>query len=196
MITEHSYNENSSEIVTNNNFNEAFVNVKFDLRLSDDRRVPALFDDNTFISSQFQVLTSLILCIVGSIAGLLHIGLLIRRYLHTKSFSHQIFIQSLFDSCHLINILFTHMIVIIVHIKSSTNFDLHCPLSTFVFSLASFGSIILLCLGAFNRYKYFFRKRGQYRHRRFRFLAHRVILFTAISWLILNFPKFDLNQYF
>ena len=194
MTTEHSYNQNATEILNNQNLTEGSLNPVFDIYLYNDHRLSLLFDEITLINNQFQVFTSLILCIVGLIAALLHIGLLIQRCFSSKSFSHQIFIQSLFDSCHLINILFTHIIVIIVYIKTSTNLDLHCPLSTFCFSLASFVSISFLCLGAFHRYMYSFKKQTQYQFIRHRLLAHRLILITSITWSILNFPKLNFNE--
>jgi hypothetical protein len=196
MMSEHDYTENLSEISSRNNSNDEYLNIIFDLQLSNNHQISPLCDEITLISNQFQVFTSLILCIAGLIGALFHIGILIRRYFHTKSFSNHIFIQLLFDSCHLINIVFTHIIVIIVYIKTSTNINLHCPLSTFFFSLASFGSISFLCLGAFNRYMYLFKKQAQYRSIRHRLLAHRFILITSMSWLILNFPKFNFNDMF
>jgi hypothetical protein len=196
MISEHSYVENSLQIFTNNNSNDGYLNVILNLQLYKYNRVSSLFGEITLINNQFQIFTSLILCIVGLIGALFHIRILIRRYFHIKSFSHHIFIQSLFDSCHLINILFTHTIVIIVYIKTSTNIDLYCPLSTFFFSLASIGSISFLCLGAFNRYMYLFKKQAQYRCIRHRLLAHRFILIASMSWLILNFPKLNFSENF
>jgi len=196
MISEHNYVENSLEILINNDSNDRYLNVILNLELYKDHRVSSLFDEITLINNQFQVFTSLILCIVGLIGALFHIRILIRRCFYRKSYSHHIFIQSLFDSCHLINILFTHTIVIIVYIKTSTNIDLYCPISTFFFSLASIGSISFLCLGAFNRYMYLFKKQAQYRCMRHRLLAHRFILITSISWLILNFPKLNFSENF
>jgi len=180
-MVEHSSSKNSSDL------NDEHWNVKFDL----DYQIPSLFDVNILISSEFQVFTSLVLCILASIGALFHTGILIRHYFHRKSCSHPIFIQSLFDSCHLINISFTHTIICI---KTSTDIDLHCPLSIFFFSLASFGSTSFLCLGAFNQYMYLFKKQTQYRSNRHRLLAHRFILITSISCLILNFPKFDFSD--
>ena len=188
--------ENSSHIFLNNNSNDEYLNIIFGSQLYNYHRVSSLFGEVTLINNKFQVFTSLILCIMGLFGGILHIGILIRRCFYTKSFSHQICIQLLFDSCHLINILFTHIIVIIVYIKTSTELDLHCPLSTFFFSLASFGSLSLLCLGAINRYIYLFKKQFQYRYIRHRLLAHRIILITSLSWLIINCPKFDLDKIF
>lgn len=183
---------NSTEILSSKNSNDKHLNTMIDLQQSNFHQISSLFDEITLINNQFQVFTSLILCILGLIGILIYIGIFIRRCFHTKSFSREIFIQSLFDSCHLINILFTHIIVIIVYIKTSTNMNLHCPISTFFFSLASFGSISLLCLEAFNRYMFSWKKQVQYRSIRHRSLAHRFILITSISWFILNFPKLEL----
>jgi hypothetical protein len=179
IMDEHGYNENSSEIITN----DEYRNVKFEFN----HQISSLFDTNTLINIEFQVFTSFILCILSFIGVLFHTGILLRQYFHTKSFSHRIFIQSLFDSCHLMNILFTH---IIVYMKTSTNFNCHCPLSIFFFSLISFGSISFLCLEAFHRYMYLSKTRS-IRHR---LLAHQFILITSISWLIFNFPKFDFSS--
>ena len=160
-------------------------NEKFDIEF------PQPFDGNILIHSQFQVVASLLLCIVGSIGGLFHLGIFIRRYLQSKTFARRIFIQLLCDCCHLMNFLFTHLIVIIVYLRTSTNFDLYCPLSILVFSFVSFVSSSCLCLEGFHRYMCWFRQRSQYRS-----LAHRFILITAISWLILHFPRFDWNEKF
>jgi hypothetical protein len=191
MVSEQTPIENSSHIFPNNNSNTKHFNVISDLPLYNYHRISSAFDEITLINNNFQVITSIILCIVGLFGLLLHTGVLIQRCFHTKSFSHQIFIQLLFDSCHLINILFTHIIVIIVYIKTSTNIDLHCPISTFFFSLGSFGSISFLCLGALHRYIYLLRKQSRYRCVRHRLLAHRIILITSMSWLIINFPKLE-----
>jgi hypothetical protein len=195
-MSEHSHVKNSSHSFVDNNSNVKYSNIIVGSQLYNSDRVSSLFDEITLINNNFQVFTSLILCIVVLIGAILHIGILIRLCFHTKSFSHQIFIQSLFDSCHLINILFTHIIVIIVYIKTSTEIDLHCPLSTFIFSLASFGSISLFCLEACNRYMYLFKKQSQYRCIHHRLLAHRIILITSLSWLIVNCPKFDFKKNF
>lgn len=180
--------ENASEIDYSN---IAFSNMKFDVTF----RHGSFFDGNTLINSRFQVFTSLLLCIVGSIGGLIHLGILIRRYFQIHSFAQRIFIQLLFDCCHLFNIVFTHVIVIVVYIKTSTNFEVHCPLSTLFVSFASFASIGFLCLEAFHRYMFLFRKQIQYRSIRHRSMAHRFILITSISWLILHFPKIDFNEH-
>ena len=165
IMTEVEYYKNSSEI------------IKFDFN----HQFSFLFDANTLINREFQVFTSFILCVLGFIGALFHTGILFRRYFH---FSHHIFIQSLFDSFHLINILFTHIIFIIVYMKTST---IDCPLSTFFFSLISFISISFLCLQSFYRYIYL--SKEQYH----RLLAHRFILITSISWIILNIPKLDFS---
>lgn len=183
------YEDNSTEILTNKNSNHEYININIDLQNSNNHQISSLFDDLTLINNQFQVFTSLILCIISFLGAFIYIGIFIRRCFHTKLFSHEIFIQSLFDSCHLINILLTHIIVIIVYIKTSTNIDLSCPISTFFFSLTSFGSICFLCLGAFNHYMCLWKKQTQYRCIQHRLLAHRFILITLISWIILNFPK-------
>ena len=196
MVSKHSHVENSSQILSNKKLNNGYLNVIFDSQHSNHHRASSLFDEVTLISNSFQVFASLVLCIAGLIGALLHLGILIRRCSHTKSLSHHIFIQSLIDSCHLINMLFPHIVVIIVYIKTSTNMDVCCPLSTFFFSLASFGSIGFLCLGALNRYMYLFKKQSKYRCIRHRLLAHRIILITSITWLIINFPKFDFQKSF
>ncbi|CAF1339779.1 unnamed protein product [Adineta steineri] len=192
MISEQTSTENFS----NNNLNSKPFDDKFDLQLFNYNRYSSSFAEITLINNNFQVITSIILCILGLFTAILYIGILFQRYFQTKSCSRHTIIRFLFDCCHLINILLTHIIIVIVYIAQTTNFHLHCPLSTFLFSLASFGSISFLCLGAFNRYKCLFKKQSQYRYIRHRLLAHRIILITSLSWLIINFPKLDLHENF
>lgn len=180
--------ENASEIDYSN---KAFSNVKFHVGF----RHGSFVDGNTLINSQFQVWTSLLLCIIGSIGGLFHLGILIRRYFQIHSIAKRILIQLLFDCCHLFNIVFTHVIVIVVYIRTSTNFEVNCPLSMLFVSLPSFASIAFLCLEAFHRYMFLFRQQIHHRTIHHRSMAHRFILITSISWLILHFPKIDLNKY-
>lgn len=170
------------------------INEIFDLKLSNEHHFSFLLDEFTLISNQFEIFTSFILCFIGLIAVLFYLGIFIHQYCSRKSFSNKIFIQSLFDLCHLVNILFPHLILIIVYQKTLTKRDQHCPLSTFCFSLVSIISIGFLCLGAFNRYMYFIRKQTQYRYFHYRLFAHRLILITSISWLIFHFPKIDFRQ--
>ncbi|CAF2633851.1 unnamed protein product [Rotaria sp. Silwood2] len=192
-MSQHSHVGNSSNILTKNKSKNQYLNVIYSKQFYNFHRSSSLIDEITLINNNFQVFISLILCIVSLMGTILHMEILIRRYFHKKPFSHHIFVQTLFDFCHLINILFTHSIVIVVYIKTSTNLDLHCPISAFFFSLASFGFISFICLGAFHRYMYLFKKQTQYQCIRHRLLAHRIILITSISWLILNFPKFNFN---
>lgn len=175
--------KNTSEIDRSNII--VLWNDKFDIQFHQ----TSSFDGNILIHRKFQVFVSLLLCILGSIGGLFHLRIFIQQYLQTKTFAQRFFIQFIFDCCHLLNILLTHLIVLIVYIKTSTNFDLYCPLSTLLFSIVSFASISCLCLEGFYRYMFLFRQQSQYRS-----LAHRFILITAISWLILHFPKFDWND--
>ncbi|CAF1006349.1 unnamed protein product [Rotaria sordida] len=192
-MSEHSHVSNLSHILTKNKSKNQYLNIIYDKQFYNFHRSSSLMDEITLINNHFQIFISLILCIVSLMGTLLHIEILIQRYFHAKSFSRHSFIQTLFDFCHLINILFTHSIIIIVYIKTSTNVNVYCPLSAIFFSLASFGFISFICLGAFHRYMYLFKKQTQYRCIRHRLLAHRIILITSISWLILNFPKFNLN---
>ncbi|UJR37590.1 hypothetical protein I4U23_030288 [Adineta vaga] len=157
-------------------------------------RMLSFFDEDTLINNHFQLFTSILLCIFGIFTGILQIKILFQRYFQTKSFSQQILIRLFFDFCHLINILFTHIIIVIVHITQTSNLNLHCPLSTFCFSLASLGSISYLCLGAFYRYMNVFQKESYSHYVRHRLTAHRVIFIASISWLIVNCPKFDFND--
>ncbi|CAF0780620.1 unnamed protein product [Rotaria sp. Silwood1] len=192
-MSEHTHTSNSSHILSKNKPKNQYFNIIYDNKFYNFHRSSSLIDEITLINNNFQVFLSIALCIVSLMGIVLHIELLIRRYFHMKSFSRHIFIQTLFDFCHLINILFTHSIVIVVYIKTSTNIDIHCPLSAFFFSLASFGFISLICWGAFHQYMYLLKKQTQYRCIHHRLLAHRIILITSMSWLILNFPQFNLN---
>jgi hypothetical protein len=167
----HDHGQNFTPIVINNNSNNDHLNDIINVQLYDYTRVSSLFDEVILINNIFQVFASLALCIVGLTGALLNIGLLFRR-----PFSRIIFVEILLDSCHLINTLFTHAIILVVYIQTSADIDVHCPLSTFIFSLASFLSIIFLSQEAFNRYMHSFKIKSYYRS-----LAYRLILIIFMS---------------
>ncbi|CAF2072776.1 unnamed protein product [Rotaria magnacalcarata] len=194
MKFEHTHALNASHISTRNISKNQYLNMTYNTQLYNFYRSSFLTDEFILINSHFQAFTSLIICIISFMGTILHIKILIRHYVRKKSFPNHIFKQTLFDMCHLINIWFTHSIIIVVYVETlKQNTDLYCPLSAVFFSLASFGFIILLCLEAFHRCIYFFKKQSQRRRMAHRLLAHKIILVTSISWLILSASKINLN---
>ena len=181
------FDENATTNLTKNDPHSA----QLDWRPHDYHRIFSAFDEDTLINDHFQVFTSVLLCIVGICGALLHIGILLQRCAHTKACSREAVIRLLFDCCHLLNILFTHVIIVAVYATRTASLDhLRCPLSTWVFSLASLGSIGFLCVGAAHQYTSVLEKQSM----RHRLSAHRIILIASMSWLIMNFPKIDLHE--
>lgn len=196
MKTEYTQVNNLSHRSINNKSITEDSDIVYIKQFYNFHRSSILIDEFMLINNNFQVFISVILCVMSFIGTLLHIKILIRRYFRKKPLPHHIFLQTLFDIGHLINILFIHTIIITVNHKTSTTIDLVCPISAFFFSIASFGFISFICLGAFHRYMYFCKKYSQYRYTKYRLLAHRILLITTLSWLIFNFPKINFHVIF
>ncbi|CAF1118306.1 unnamed protein product [Adineta ricciae] len=177
----------------NSTKNDSVTN-QIDLQFSDYRRLLSSFDEDTPISNDFQAFTSVLICAFGMFAGILQWNIILQRHFRNSLFPEKIFIHLFFDSCHLTNIIATHTIILFVYTTQTNDLPPYCPLSTFFFSLASFGSLMYLSWGAFWRHMNVYHKEFYCRYARHRISAHRIILIASTSWLIVNFPKLNFND--